>query len=165
VNVGGYRWARTRPRLRAAVNARLEEISFRTGLITASMVLVALAAIAAAGVFAATLGLGSPAVAAAGALSAASAPAVIPATTASAPPAMPRPPQASSTPKATQPVTAATTSPQPAAGSRPWPRAYSSQARTRYYGRPGFGYGSWHGGPGLPGHGYGFPGPRGFGRP
>ena len=159
MNVGGYRWARPQPRLRAAVNARLEEISFRTGLIAASMTLVALAAIAAAGVFAATLSLGSPAVAATGALSAASAPAVIPATTASALPATSPHPQASFTPKARQPVTAATTSPQPAGGSRPWPQADSSQARARYYRWPGFGgHGSRHGFPG-------FPGPRGFGRP
>ena len=74
VNAGGYSGTRAHSRLHAAVNARLEEISFRTGLITAMIALLALAAIATAGVFAATLSLGGTAVAAQGAPTTASAP-------------------------------------------------------------------------------------------
>jgi hypothetical protein len=180
--------ARAQSRLRAAVNARLEEISFRTGLITATIGLVALAA---AGVFAATLSLGNQAIAAAGALSTVSAPKTTQAVTASAPPAIR--PQASATPRATpratHPVTVATTSPQSAAGPQPWPQAGGSQASPRYYGQAGYGSrgswyggrgswyggrgswyggrgswpeGSWpgHGGPGFPGYGSGLTGPR-----
>jgi hypothetical protein len=173
VIAGGYRRARAHSRLRAAVNARLEEISFRTGLITATIGLVALSAIAAAGVYAATLSLGSQAVAAAGALSAAGAPIAAPATTASAQPTTQGHPSATSPPKAKRPVTAATTSPLPAAGSRAWAQADSSQAGSRYDERAGFsghrswygGYSPWRGGPGFPGHGFGAPGPRDWGRP
>jgi hypothetical protein len=181
VNAGGYSGTRAQSRLHAAVNARLEEISFRTGLITAMIALLALAAIATAGVFAATLSLGGTAVAAQGAPTTASAPKTVPATTAAArptTPVTPARPRATATPQATLPVTAATTRPQSTAGSRPWTEADGSQASFRYYGRPSFGnHGSWyggygsrygggpgHGGPGFPGQGFGS-GPRGFGRP
>ncbi len=168
VNGGGYRGARAQSRLRAAVNSRLEEISFRTGLITATIGLLALAAIAAAGVFAVTLSLGTQAVATAGALSAASAPRATPTATASVPPTTPAHPQATSTPKARQPVTAATTAPRPSAGSQAWTQAGGSSARQRYYGRASFGgHGFWYGGhgrsrggPGYPGSGFGLFGPR-----
>jgi len=187
VTAGGYGTARAQSRLRSAVNARLEEISFRTGLITAAIGLTALAAIAAAGVFAATLSIGGQAIAAAGSLSSVSAPKATPAVTASAQPATY--PQASSTPQvspppgftpqARQPVTAATTNPQSVTGSQPWPQAgapqasprYYGQASPRYYGQAGYGHSSWYGmhgswyganwprygGFGFPGHGFGFP--------
>ncbi len=188
VIAGGFGRARAQSRLRAAVNARLEEISFRTGVITATIGLVALSVIAAAGVLAATLSFGSQAVATVGALGAAGTASTRPAapkTTAPAtPPAQPttpaRPP-AAATPKAIQPVTAATTTSQPAAGSQHWRQADGSQAGTRYHGRPPFGGhgswyggswygGSWRGGSWYSGHGPwhgdpGFPGQRGFGRP
>jgi hypothetical protein len=192
VNVAGFGRARAQSRLRAAVNARLEEISFRTGLITATIGLVALSAIAAAGVYAATLSLGGQAVATVGALSAVgttsttpTAPKATPTATASARPTAPAHPRASSAPKATQPVTVATTNPQPATGAQAWAQAGGSQPGPRYYGRAGFGdhgswypgqgswsggygsrYGAWpgHTGPGFPASGFG-PGPRGFGRP
>ena len=189
MNAGGYGTARAQSRLRAAVNARLEEISFRTGLITATIGLIAIAAIAAAGVFAATLSLGGQAIAAAGALSSVSAPRTTPAVTASAQPITY--PQASttpsstpsSTPQARHPVTAATTSPQSAAGSQSWPQADAPQADApqaspRYYGQAGYSHDSWygthgswyganwprHGGFGFPGHGFGFPRPGDLGR-
>ena len=197
MNAGGLGTARAQSRLRAAVNARLEEISFRTGLITATIGLIALAAIAAAGVFAATLSLGGQAIAAAGAQSSVSAPKTTPAVTASAQPITY--PQASSTPSSTpqgstvqgatpqarHPVTAATTSPQSAAGSPPWPRAAAPQATPRYYGQASYRHSSWygthgswygtdgwrygaswpgHGGFGFPAHGFGFPRPGSFGR-
>jgi hypothetical protein len=150
VTVGGSRRARAQSRLRAAVNARLEEISFRTGLITATIGLAALAAIAAAGVYAATLSLGSQAIATAGALSAAGAPTKIPATTAAAQPTKHGNPQATSAPKARPPVTAATTSPQPSAGSQAWAQSDDGwQATSGHNERAVFGgYGSWPGGPG-----------------
>lgn len=190
MNAGGLGTARAQSRLRAAVNARLEEISFRTGLITATIGLIALAAIAAAGVFTATLSLGGQAIAAAGALSSVSAPKTTPAVTASAQPITY--PQASSTPSSTpqgstlqgatpqarHPVTATTTSPQSAAGSPPWPQADAPQATPRYYRQASYSHNSWygtrgtwygaswsrHGGFGFPGHGFGFPRPGGFGR-
>jgi hypothetical protein len=76
-------------------------------------------------------------------------------------------------------VTAATTTPQSTAGSQPWTEADGSQSSSRHYARAGSGehgswYGShgsrysggpWHGGPGFPGQGFGFPGPGGQGRP
>jgi hypothetical protein len=185
VNAGGYGGARVQSRLHAAVNARLEEISFRTGLITAMIALLALAAIATAGVFAATLSLGGTAVAAQGAPTTASA-RTVPATTAAAQPTMPAHPRATTpahphattAPQATHPVTTAITRPQPTGGSQPWAEADGSQSSSRYYGRASFGnhgswygghgsgYGGWpvHGGPGFPGQGFGS-GPRGFGRP
>jgi hypothetical protein len=168
--VGGYQRAGVQSRLRAAVNARLEEISFRAGVAAATIALVTLSVIAAAGVYTVTVRLGGQAVAAAGALSAAGAaktahPATTvaqPATT--APPATTTRPTATATPQATHP---ATTSPQPAAGSQPWPQADGAQGSSGYYGRAGFG--SWYGGrgswPGRGGHGFGFPGREGWGRP
>jgi hypothetical protein len=180
VSAGGYSSERVQSRLRAAVNARLEEISFRTGLITATIGLIALTVIAAAGVYAATLSLGSQAAAAAGALGS---PRTTPVATASARPTAPGHPQAPSTPKARQPVTAATVSPQSAAGGQAWAQAEGSQSGARYYGRAGFGghgspygghgssyggHGPRYGGHGFPGRGFGslgHPGLRGFGRP
>ena len=166
VNAGGYGRARAWSRLRAVVNARLEEISFRTGLIAATIALVALSVVAAAGVYAATLSVGGQAVAAPNALSAGTHK-TVPTATATAPTTYPLP---SSTPAARRPATTATTSPQPTAGSQDWAQADGTQARSRYYGHSGFGhgsrYGGWpgHAGPGFPGQGFG-PGPGGFGRP
>ncbi len=183
MNVAGFGRARAQSRLRAAVNARLEEISFRTGLITATIGLVALSAIAAAGVYAATLSLGSQPVATVGALSAAgttstmrTAPKTTPTATASAQPTAPAHPRASSTPKTALPVTAAATNPQPASGARAWAQGDGSQPGPRYYGQAGSGdHGSWYRGQGSWYGGYGSryggwpghtgPGPRGFGRP
>ena len=152
VNAGGSGTARTESRLRAAVNARLEEISFRTGLVAATIGLIALFAIAAAGVFAATLSLGNQAIAAAGALGSVSAPKTTPTVTASAPSAaLPQASstrQASSTPKAGKPVTAAaTTTPRSAAGSPPRPPGDGAQAGSRNYGRAAYGgRTAWSGG-------------------
>ena len=155
MNAGGSGTARAESRLRAAVNARLEEISFRTGLIAATIGLIALSAIAAAGVFAATLSLGNQAIAAAGGLGSVSAPKTTPTVTDSAPAALPQASstpqaswtrQASPTPGAGKPVTAATTTPRSAAGSPPWPPADGAQASSRYYGRAGYGSRtSWYG--------------------
>jgi hypothetical protein len=182
VNAGGYSKARPQSRLREAVNARLEEISFRTGLITATIGLIALGAIAAAGVFAATLSMGSHVIAATGAVGPVSAAKATPTVTASALPTTTLPAthhRASSTPQATHPVTAATVSPQSPAGSQPLPQAESSPASPRYSGQPGYGHGSsysgsrylgpgwwytrnWtgHGSPGFPSRGFAFPAPR-----
>jgi hypothetical protein len=113
VKVGGYQGSHTRSGLRSAVNARLEEISFRTGLITATTALVALSAIVAAGVYVAALGHGSPASGAARVSSADKAPI----TTAAVPASVrPRHSQASPKPKAQRPVTVDITSSQSAAG-------------------------------------------------
>jgi hypothetical protein len=184
VNAGGYGGVSAQSRLRAAVNARLEEISFRAGVTAAMVALLVLAAIATAGVFAATLSLGGTAVAAQGAQSAIvapqtapAAPTVAPATTAAEPTTHghPRP---TVTPRASQPVTAATTTPQSTAGSQPWTQSAGSQSSSPYSGQAGFGHhdswseshgsrygsGSWHGGSGYPGQGFGFPG-QGFGFP
>jgi hypothetical protein len=167
VSAGGYQRAGAQSRLRAAVNARLEEISFRAGVAAATIALVALSAIAAAGVYAATLSLGTQTVAAAGALGATGTAKTIPATTASAQPSTPPRPRARSAPKAKPPMTAATISPQSTAGSQPWPQADGSQVSSRHYERADFsGYGSFgtdgpfRGGIGLRpgGQGFGFSG-------
>jgi hypothetical protein len=132
-------------------------------------------------VYAATLSLGRQAVAVAGALgstgaaktaSAAAAPAT-PAAAVAAQPSMPAHPRASVTPTATQPVTAATTSPQAAAGSQPWPQARGAQGSSLSSGRTGFsGHASWpvfqrswYGGAWRGGQGFGFPARGGRGRP
>lgn len=164
MNVGGYQVARARSHLRAAVNARLEEISFRAGLIAATTTLVALSAIATAGVYAATLGHES----AAGGPIARSAPVTAPA---SVLPRTPRYPRASLQPKVQQPVTARTTSPQPGSGRQSpaeadGPGPWSPQARSRDYGRTTpdgdrswFGsQGPWPGDSGIPGPGRWGPG-------
>jgi len=167
VNAGGYGRARVQSRLRAAVNARLEEISFRTGLIAATIALVALSVVAAAGVYAATLSPGSQADAAPNSLSAGTHKTVPTATPTAQPTTYPL---ASSTPTARRPATAATTSPPSSAGSQAWAQADGMQARSRYYGHSGFGHGSRYGGwpghasPVFPGQGFG-PGPGAFGRP
>ena len=162
MKVGGYQGSHTRSGLRSAVNARLEEISFRTGLITATTALVALSAIVVAGVYVAALGHGSPA----------SSPARVsradqaPVTTATVPAsALPRHSQASPKPKAQQPVTVDTTSSQSAAGiQQPQAQADDStstapQAPAHGYGHAGaYGHGSSYGG-----YGRGSFGPRGGG--
>jgi hypothetical protein len=114
---------------RAAVYAWLEEISFRAGLITASIAFVVLAALATAGVLVAGLGQGtqhadaSPAITSHAAATA-SAP---PASAASTPRPVPSSTQQASTQQATQsPVTADTTAPQAAA--TPQATAYSPAA-------------------------------------
>jgi hypothetical protein len=163
VNVGGYQGLRARPGFRAAVNARLEEISFRTGLITATIALVALSAIVAAGVYVAALGHSSP-IDTARVSSVGSAPVKTLAAPASVLPRTPTHSQASPKPKAQQPVTAGTTSPQPVAGSQPLGQAGSSgqagpQVPSRDYGRAGaYGHGPGHGGYGPRDGGYGNPG-------
>jgi hypothetical protein len=106
------------PGLRAAVNAWLEEISFRAGVITAAIGLVVLVGIVTAGVLAAGLGTGtqqadaSPVITRGTASATASAPLA-------AQPSAPAP-TPSSTPKATQsPVTADTTAPLASAAPQP----------------------------------------------
>lgn len=171
MSVGGYQGVRARSGLRAAVNARLEEISFRAGLIAASIAFVAISAIAAVAVYEFTLSHGAPAASASGAVSARSAPVTARTTPASAPPraqghrkAGPKPTKAQATkapPTTRQPVTAGTTIPQPAAG-QPQSQAGSPDdspppARSRGFGQPsldqhGPWYGGregWHGGPGI----------------
>jgi hypothetical protein len=153
---------RARPGLRAAVNARLEEISFRAGLIAASIALVAVSAIGAVAVYEFALSHRAPAASATGAASAPSAPATI-RTPASAPPraqghrtanpqlkTQPKKTQ----PKARQPVTAGATIPPPAAGqpkSQPSGQAASSAPAAPQDRSRGFGYtipdghGPWYG--------------------
>ena len=148
MKVGGYQGSHTRSGLRSAVNARLEEISFRTGLITATTALVALSAIVAAGVYVAALGHGGPASSAIRVSRADQAPV----TTATVPAsALPRHSQASPKPKDQQPVTVDTTSSQSAAGIQPQAQADDSaatapQAPARGYGHAGaYGHGSYGG--------------------
>lgn len=162
MNVGGHLGARARPSLRAAVNARLEEISFRTGLITATIALAALSAIAAAGMYMAIRAHSSPPGSTVGALSVGSAP-VTPLTapasllphTAGRPPTSPRA-------KAQQPAAAGTTRPQPPAGPQPWVQSGSwgpagPQVRSGDYGRASLsglrssygGHRPWHDGSGI----------------
>jgi len=175
VKVGVYQGSHARSGLRSAVNARLEEISFRKGLITAATALVAISAVVAAGVYVAALGHGSPASGATRVSSVGKAPV----TTATVPASvLPRHSRASGKPKAQQPVTVDTTSSQPAAGIsqsaagiQPQAQADDStstapQAPARGYGQAGaYGHGSSYGGygrggSGLRGHGLGL----GFGR-
>ena len=161
--------------LRAAVNARLEEISFRTGLLTAAIALAALLAIAVAGVYAADLGHGRTPGGAPRQLSAASAPVTTPATHAAVTPRTPAHPLASPKPTARPPVTASAAAPQSAvvppqapASSSPaasGPAVPSARPGRRYGGGgpvghgpgPGGGRGPVHGGGVFPGQG--FPGP------
>jgi hypothetical protein len=161
VKVGGYQGSHTRSGLRSAVNARLEEISFRTGLITATTALVAISAVVAAGVYVAALGHSSPASSATRVSSAGKAPV----TTATVPASvLPRHSQASPKPKAQRPVTVDTTSSQSAAGiSQPagiQPQAQSGSSVSAAPQVPARGNG--HAGP--YGHGpYGGYGRGGFG--
>lgn len=147
MNLGGYPAPPSRrPGLRAAVNARLEEISFRTGLITAAIALVAL--IAAAGFYAATLGDGSATVT----VSAGN----VPKTAPKAPAATltkPATPSATATPKSPKPVPGRTTSPRPAAA--PQSQATdSATAGSQGYGRNSYGHGQGYGGQDYDGRGY-----------
>ena len=160
MRVGGYQGSHTRSGLRSAVNARLEEISFRTGLITGTTALVALSAVVAAGVYVAALGHGSPA-SAARVSSADNAPV----TTATVPASVrPRHSQASPKPKAQRTVTVDTTNSQSTAGIQPQAQTDDStstapQAPARGYGHAGaYGHGSSYGG-----YGRGSFAPRGGG--
>ena len=176
MNVG----ARARSGFRAALNARLEEVSFRTGLITGAVALAALSVIAAAWVYAATLGHGSLAGSDGGRPSAGGAPVTRVTGAPSAPPAS-QPRQAGPAPTR-QPVTADTTSPQPGTGaqSRSWPAGHrlgyggyggygggNSGGHGGGYGGgspvgypPNGGQGPWRGAPGMPGSGgWGHQGP------
>jgi hypothetical protein len=156
---------RARSGIGSAVNARLEEISFRTGLMTATIALFTLLAIVAAGVYVAALGHGSPAGGAARVASADNAP-VRPVTARAATlPRTPGHPQATPKPKSQRTVTADTTSPQPTAGPPPQAQAGSSQPAVprvpaRDYGTAGpYGQGPLHGGYGRGHGGFGLPGP------
>jgi len=173
VNVGGYQGVRAPSSgLRAAVNAQLEEISFRTGLIAAAIALIALVAIAAAGVYAATLSHGIPASSTASVRSVASAPAkprTVPTSAASVPPSAPAHPSASPKAKAQPTAPAAGTTPQSAAAPQPQtaasgagPASQQLSAREGGHTSPHGYYSPWFGGH-LPRHGgFGFPAP--FGR-
>lgn len=158
MNVGGYQGAHAQPGLRAAVNSRLEEISFRTGMIAAAVAFAALLAIAAAAVYA-TAGHGG----AAGAVTVGGPPGAVggppkavPAASASprepaksAFPATSKAPAASTRPRAQQPVRrpVRTTSAQPAV--TPW----QQQAQAAGPSAPGSSYG-WQGNaPARPGYG------------
>ena len=120
VSVSGYQGIRARAGLRAAVNARLEEISFRAGLMAATIALVALSAIAAVTVYALVLRPGGPAGNTTRVASASGAPVTTRTVPASPLPRTQEHRQANPRPKAhprtQQPVTVSTTSPQPAAG-------------------------------------------------
>jgi len=93
VNGGDDRTAGSRPGIRATINARLEEVSFRTGVVAGAATLLVIAAAAAAVVITVLPSQGSPVNRAAGAPVAASSPAAhtVPATVPSAP-ASPTPP-------------------------------------------------------------------------
>lgn len=163
MNEAGDQETRARPGLRAAIYARLEEISFRTGLIAATTALVVLSAAATAGVYAAMLTNGS----AAGRLVASSVHVTTPAP--APPPRTPVYPTATPQPTVKRPVTAATTQPAAALESQEqaggsW--SASSQFRWRGYGRLGVdGHGAWYAGHGpAAGFGFGGPGIHGPGR-
>lgn len=151
VKVGGYQKGRARPGLRAAVNARLEEMSFRTGLITAAIAVVALLAIAAAGTYMATLGSGGPARNVADVQKAGRASAAPATTPPSAPPATSPQPQSSHPPKPSQPVTAgAAISQSPSQSQSQW-NGSGQGGDSGYYGHGN------SGGGGSPYRGYGSP--------
>lgn len=172
MNVGGYQGVRAQAGLRAAVNAQLEEISFRTGLIAAAITLVALLAIAAAAVYAATVSHSGPASSTASVRNVASVPAVpptAPAPAMSVPPSAPAHPAAS--PKAkTQPTVPAAAVPAPATAAPP-PQTQagsaghaSRQLRSQDNGRTSrHAFGPWFGGHAPRHGGFGFPAPFGRG--
>ena len=167
MNVGGDPAAPARqPGLRAAVNARLEEISFRTGLIGAAIALFALVAIAAAGVYVATAGHGSAAVA----VSADNVPKTAPKASAAPLPSKPAPPSATAAPKAAKAAPGHPANSQPAAAAQSQVQATASAAASwpgnGWSSRPeGYGWTSQRGdGRGFDGDGRGFDGDgRGFG--
>lgn len=157
---------RARSGVRAAVNARLEEISFRAGLTAATIALIAFSAIAVIGVFAFVVSHGGQAAGATNAANASSAPVTTLTTPALVAPRASGHAQANPRPTAqpaTQQRVTGTTSPQPTAGGQPQAQTAGSalavfEARLRAYERLhpiGFGFG-----PGFGGHGW----PGGFGR-
>ena len=119
VNGGDDRTAGSRPGIRATINARLEEVSFRTGIAAGAATLLVVAAAAAAVVITVLPSQGSPVNRAAGAPAAASSPAA-PSAPATVPSAVPTPP----TPSGHTP-SASSSSAARAAGSQP--SAQSSQ--------------------------------------
>ncbi|MGH3278204.1 MAG: hypothetical protein ACRDNW_03610 [Trebonia sp.] len=142
---------RAQPHLRAIVNAWLEEISFRTGMMTAAIALAALLAIATAAVFAATASHGR----AAGAVTADHPPRMAPPVPAmSAAPSKPAVPSASTKPKAKHPVPTHATGTQPAIAPAPRAPAPREQASSSAPASPQDGW-----------RGYGPANPRGDGHP
>jgi hypothetical protein len=172
VSVSGYQGIRARAGLRAAVNARLEEISFRAGLLAVTITLVALSAIAAVTVYAFVLRHGGPAGNATRVASASGAPVTTRTVPASPLPRTQGHRQASPRPKAhprtQQPVTVSTASPRPAGGqpqaqaSSPAPSAPPADTPASVYTIPS-GRAPWHGARDRWPGGFTFPGPRGFG--
>jgi hypothetical protein len=172
VSVSGYQGIRARAGLRAAVNARLEEISFRAGLLAVTITLVALSAIAAVTVYAFVLRHGGPAGNATRVASASGAPVTTRTVPASPLPRTQGHRQASPRPKAhprtQQPVTVSTTTPQPAGGQpqaqagSPAPAAPPADTPASVYAIPS-GRAPWHGARDRWPGGFTFPGPRGFG--
>ena len=155
--------------LRAAVNAQLEEISFRTGLIAGAITLVALLAIVAAGVYATTLSHGGTASSTASVQSVDSAPATHPAAPASAAPVLPSASAHSSVsakPKAQPTAPAAGIPPRSAAAQQPQTQTQTSNAGSAsgQVGSQDYGHSGQHGydprfGSHAPRHGsFGFPG-------
>jgi hypothetical protein len=160
------------------VNAWLEEISFRAGVITAAIGLVVLVGIVTAGVLVAALGTGTQQADASPVTTRGTASATARAPLAAQPSAPAPAPAPSSTPKATQsPVTADTTAPLAAAAPQPTTEAASAgqdsgsttthesgfrTSGTRARGQQ-FGFGSGFG-PGF-GHQGGMVRFGGFGRP
>jgi hypothetical protein len=117
VNGGDYRMVGSWPGVRAAINARLEEVSFRTGVMAGAVTLLVLSAAVAAVIATVVPSKGGPVSRAAGAMAAAGFPAAA-ATPPVAAPTLRAPgrhlPEASSPPSA------------PAAGSRPAAQASQS---------------------------------------
>ena len=150
VNLGRHPAPPTRHTgLRAAVNARLEEISFRTGLITAAIALVAL--IAAAGFYATTLADGSATVT----VSAGNVPKAAPKAPAPAPAlSTPATPLATAKPKphkAGPSHPAHPASARPALAAQPQVQAPAPVAGWPGYGRDPYDYGQGSGGQGSGG--------------
>jgi len=171
VSVSGYQGIRARAGLRAAVNARLEEISFRAGLMAVTIALVALSAITAVTVYAFVLRHG-PAGNATRVASASGAPVTTRTVPASPlPPTQQASPRPRAHPKAQQPVTVSTSSPQPAGGqpqaaagspAPPAPSAPAAHTPAYVYAIPD-GRAPWYGTRDRWPGGFTFPGPRGFG--
>ena len=151
VNGGGYQTVGSWPGIRAAINARLEEVSFRTGVTAGAITLLVFAAAAAAVVLTVMPSRGSAVNRAAGAQTIASSPVAAAAVPVAAPSLRPpaRPlPEASSSPTATAAAVA-----QPAAqagqpSADPGPRAQHGSAAGAFRARvPGRGAprGHWPG--------------------
>jgi len=127
---GDHRTASSWPGVRAAINARLEEVSFRKGMMTGAITLLVLTAAAAALVLTVTPSHGSPVNGAAGTPAAASSPAAAAVVPVTAP--TPRTPAWSvrvvSAPASSAPAAAAQPAPQyTAQASQPSPYPSSSQ--------------------------------------